>query len=131
MTFDGGGVNKAFEPDPPTRVAYALLDIGGRSVGVIGLAACFALEKPKNREDLLDVVRVLFAGLRGSTEALANLLSSPSSTMSSKLRNVNAASRFDSLTGLRGGRGAEDFGFGAAPKSKVGKKDSGAGAVIG
>ena len=45
---------------------------------------------------------------------------------------MKAASLFESeATGLRGGRGAEAFGFGETPKSKEGRKDSGAGAVIG
>lgn len=54
--------------------------------------------------------------------------------MSSKFIKAKAASRFESdTTGLRGGRGAEDFAFGSTtpPKSKDGRKDSGAGAVIG
>jgi hypothetical protein len=52
--------------------------------------------------------------------------------MSSKFINVNAASRFESeTTGLRGGRGTEDFDFEGTPKSKVGRKDSGAGAEMG
>lgn len=51
--------------------------------------------------------------------------------MSSRFKNVNAASRLVSLRGLRGGRGADDFCFGLGPKSKLGRKDSGAGAVIG
>jgi hypothetical protein len=52
--------------------------------------------------------------------------------MSSKFINVNAASRLErETTGLRGGRGTEDFCFGETPKSKVGRKDSGAGAEMG
>lgn len=40
MTRDAGGVQMGFEPavvGPPTRVAYALLDMGGKLAGEIGL----------------------------------------------------------------------------------------------
>jgi len=51
--------------------------------------------------------------------------------MSSKFRNANAASLFERETaGLRGTSG-EDFDFGEAPKSNVGRNDSGAGAEMG
>lgn len=122
----------AFEPLPPTKVAYALLDMGGNSDGVTGLE-CFVLEKSQKRD------RVWLLGgldMSGSTEVADindGLMSSEpaSSTISSKFRNVNAASRLESLTGFRGGRAADIRGLGAAPKSNVGRNDSGAGAVIG
>lgn len=130
MTLEGGGggvKRGVFEPLPPTKVAYALLDMGGNSDGATGIEF-FVLEKSQKR----DLVWLL-AGLdtSGSTEAVdindALMSSDPaSSTMSSKFRNVNAASRLESLTGFRGGR--DILG---APTSNVGRNDSGAGAVIG
>jgi hypothetical protein len=105
--------------------------MGGKDAGVTGVVAC-CLDLLNSQNLVLLILVVLGGGLIRSTGLVR--WSSISSAISSKFKNVNAASRLESETtaGLRGGKGAEDFGFGAGPpKSKIGRKDSGAGAEMG
>jgi multidrug transporter EmrE-like cation transporter len=61
MTLDGGGVKAGDFADTPTRVAYALLDMGGKASVICCCCCCF--ERLNSQKRVLFVLVVLAGGL--------------------------------------------------------------------
>jgi len=66
ITLDGGGVKGDFAlvgaAEPPTRVAYALLDMGGNDSGIISCGCCVCLPERLNSQKRALLVLVVLEG---------------------------------------------------------------------